>query len=301
MTGSFLFLRLLPAVAALLALRSPAFGLTMTEALDAPALSWQSTLGWSATFTSQAQDGLHAAQATAVANQSEQRIGTSVTGPGLFSVSWRSLAGDEDGSLALEVDGRTVLKRNSQPFPWEQVSINVPAGFHSVSIIMRADNSDFTALVDQVAYTGSRLPAALALGDPDGLWVQTTNWQQSGGATHGGSGDFAAFQHPGGAGTLRLLRLLSEPATVKYWRKIESATPGLYTDTSGRPFTAAWTQFTVIDGGRLDQPGLVELSVLASAQAAPGLVSLDDLEIKPLTPQEAVDLPQTFTVFSVSS
>src|SRR5262245_17308369 len=115
--------QLVAAISFLLAVMStPALSVTFVEALDEPGLNWEASPAWSAVVTASARDGVDAARSGSGSGY-EHRLSTTVTGPGVLSMWWQVTAGDDDGDLVLEVDGLLVVRRATEPFPWEQLSL----------------------------------------------------------------------------------------------------------------------------------------------------------------------------------
>ncbi|HWB05178.1 MAG TPA: hypothetical protein VG796_19255 [Verrucomicrobiales bacterium] len=298
MTTSRALLRL---SAAVLATLTPASGLTLEEALDTPGVTWQATGPWTGLATTSARDTVDAVQVTGVDDDYEQRLSTTLTGPGTFSLWWQTTAGGDEGNLFLEVDGRTAVYRSSDPFPWEQISVNVPAGTHTIAVLLRPDGPNTVTMVDQAAWIpGQRLPAAVAMEDPDGFWVLQGNWGQTAGTSRNGTGDSATLTYPGGDGYFSLSRLLDGPALVRFWQKAETATPELYTDTYGKRLPTEWNSKAVVAGGRPGKGAMLQLFIYAREEAAPLTLHFDDVEVVPLTLADAVDLAPASPQFSVS-
>ena len=154
-----------------LAARERAFSFTLTEALDDPALVWESSAEWTGEADTGSHDGVDAARAVAGSGGSEHRLATTVTGPGVLSLWWSVPQPNDEGYIAFEVDGATVIRQWLGFGGWEQLSVNVPAGQHKVTVVVQPSGS-VTTLVDQASWSpGQRLPAAVAVGDADGFWV----------------------------------------------------------------------------------------------------------------------------------
>jgi hypothetical protein len=192
--------------------------------------------------------------------------------------------------IYFKVDGRPVIGQWLGFAGWEQLSVNVPAGQHTVAVVVEPTGRPVTTLVDQASWSpGQRLPAAVAVGDADGFWVHKGVWEKMAGAARDGTGDAATVQHAGGSGGVHLLRLLDTPSIVRYWHKIETDTPDSYFGPEGWQTPGVWVQSSdvVTSSGTADKP-LFSFGLTALSHAGPAKAFLDDVEIIPLTLTKAV-------------
>lgn len=271
---------------------TPALSITLTEALDDPALEWESSGEWTGVEDSDSHDGVDAARAVAVSGSSEHRLATTVTGPGVLSLWWSVPESNDEGRIHFKVDGRNVIGQGLEFAGWEQLSVNVPAGQHTIAVVVEPTGRPVTTLVDQASWSpGQRLPAAVAVGDPDGFWVQKGVWERTAGAARDGTGDAATVQ-AGDSSRVQLLRLLDTPSVVRYWHKIETDTPDSYFGPEGLQTPGVWVQSSevVTSSGTTDKP-LFGFGLTGYSPGRPAKAFLDDVEIRPLTLTEAVDLP----------
>jgi hypothetical protein len=285
---------------AVLAMLTPAAGVTIEEALDAAQLTWQADPGWQGVATGDARDGVDAAQA--VVSSGTVRLQTTVTGPGHLALFWQLIESDDEGYVGFEVDGVELLIRPG-PFPWERLAVNVPRGDHTISVVVHTGEYSFHLIVDQAAWSPEQpLPVASALQNEDAIWLQQGDWQAEVGESRDGFGRSARLDIPGGGAEYKefsLKSVVTETATFRYWLRITTATPGLYADGQNKPFPGSWTQSTRVIPG---PPGraLFEIAGYASPQAAPAILRVDDLEVVQLTLASAVDLRHNTPEFLTS-
>ncbi|MFN0129759.1 MAG: hypothetical protein ACKV19_24095, partial [Verrucomicrobiales bacterium] len=214
------------------------------NALDDPSLEWQAGDGWQPVEGEEALDKQDALVLETVYDDGPgEVVETIVTGPGLFGLWWRVSQGDDEDDMILEVDGEPHLQRDGDPYAWEPVAVNVPAGSHKIGVRARCDGGVLKALIDRASWIpGGRLPAAVAMGDADGQWLFYGDWRLEAGGFDG-NGDEARISLPEGPANARLMRLLEGPARVHYWSK---SLGGAVQEGE----EAGWQRRTQIVGGR---------------------------------------------------
>ena len=149
--------------------------------------------------TTTTHDGVDAARAGTIANGATSAFQTQVTGPGTLTFWWKVSSEQNFDFLVLYLDA-TYPAFISGEVDWTQVTIEVPAGPHTLTWQYEKDESaaggSDTAWVDQVGWTPS------ASGDPgsdfnangkaDIFWRNNTSgenavWLMNGGAIEGGA------------------------------------------------------------------------------------------------------------------
>lgn len=265
------------------------------NALDGPNLEWQASPGWQMAAGAEALDGEDAVTLEAMDDEgTNEVIHTSVTGPGVYELWWSVRQGDDENDMTVEIDGTPHLQREGDPYAWEPVRVNVPAGNHTIGVRVYSDGGALKVLIDQASWTpGGRFPAAVAMGDADGRWISYGDWRLEGGGVDG-NGDEARLSLVEGPAQARLLRLLEGPARVHYWSQ---SLGGLLPQGQ----EAGWQRQTQIVGGRENQPARFELDVSLGRGGPAGSHSIDSIKFIPLSQPGSLDLPASAPRFEAFS
>jgi nitrogen fixation-related uncharacterized protein len=207
---------------------------SLATALNTTGLNW--TTGGNANWfvqTAVSRDG-SAAQSGRIADNQESRMETTVTGPATVAFWWRVESEQNYDLLRVELDG-TQQFRISGTVNWEQKTIAVPAGMHTLRWAFSKDGSVGTGAdagwVDQVEVrqTGAQPqtppPPSLAdaLDTTNVTWATTgdRSWFAQITTTHDGadavqSGPIADNQ------ASRLEATILGPANLSFWWKVDS-------------------------------------------------------------------------------
>jgi hypothetical protein len=122
-----------------------AAGIALTTSGDSP---WSSQTGVT-------HDGVDAAQRGAITHSQASRLEATVTGPGTLSFWWKVDSEANFDFLTVELDGVAPFPGISGNIDWQQQSINLPAGTHTVRWTYSKDGSvsagQDAAWLDQVA------------------------------------------------------------------------------------------------------------------------------------------------------
>jgi hypothetical protein len=137
-------------------------GLSLTTALDQPALDWNTdgNTPWIATPAG-ANDGVDTARSGPISHRGLTAMQTAVSGPGTFSFWWRvdSEAGFDKLRFILD---ETLQEEISGSTGWSQRTVNIPSGVHTLRFEYTKDGSGHggadTAWVDMVTWTGQGPP-----------------------------------------------------------------------------------------------------------------------------------------------
>lgn len=128
------------------------------DALDSPALTW--TTGGDANWQSQGSvthDGVDAAQNGDIDDDEESWVQTTVTGPGTLTFWWKVSSEGGFDYLTLYVDGDPEEDRISGEVDWEQVSLPLTAGTHTLRWLYNkdgsADEGEDSGYLDEVVFT----------------------------------------------------------------------------------------------------------------------------------------------------
>ena len=129
-------------------------------------LALDNTLQWSVggtvswfPETAVTHDGVDAAQSGAITNSQESWLQTSVVGPGNLSFWWKVSSEQDYDFLELSVDGGLQPGRISGEVAWQQQTVSIPAGTHTLRWRYSKDVADSVgqdaAWVDEVSFTGT--------------------------------------------------------------------------------------------------------------------------------------------------
>lgn len=209
---------------------------TLTQAVDLPvqALPFESYYTSIPFFgqTTTSHDGVDAAQSAVIPYNSDSDLRTYFYGPGTLSFWWRfSTAGGD--SLKFTVGDAELPSVPALTFSggWQFVTVNLPAGAHSVRWVYRNNNfGDDTAWVDEVKFVPS---LAQALDTPPITWTTSgdANWLGQMATTLDAlapvpsvhsqrdaaqSGDISHLQ------SSELQTSVTGPATLTFWWKVSS-------------------------------------------------------------------------------
>ncbi len=153
----------------------------VSELVDSPGATWEHTpaVRFSATSAVNSHDGNDALAIAWTTNASPAELKTTVTGPALVTWWWRRNGTNAAPRIAFQflLNGTRLADHDEEKI-WEKLSLQIPAGNHSLvwKIPQTATSfwPDQTAVLDEVTITpGARLPEAAALNDPDGTWLRT--------------------------------------------------------------------------------------------------------------------------------
>jgi len=131
---------------------------TLENAVDAPALTW-STSGDTAWFAqdSTTHDGVDAAASGDVGNNQQTTMQTTITGPGELNFWWKVSSESGYDYLKFYINGSLQSGRISGEVNWQQKSVELSSGLHTVQWVYTKDESisdgDDSGWVDQVVYT----------------------------------------------------------------------------------------------------------------------------------------------------
>lgn len=202
---------------------------SLATALDTTGLTWTTagTAGW-VVQTATTHDNVDAAQSGKINDNQESTLETVVNGPATIAFWWRADSEQNYDFLNVELDGAMQF-RISGTTTWEQKTIAIPAGAHTVRFAYRKDSSDSRGAdagwVDQVEIRQAQPPPSLgdALDNNDLRWAATGDrpWFAQTGTTHDGtdgaqSGPIADNQRS------QLEATILGPANLSFWWKVDS-------------------------------------------------------------------------------
>jgi len=130
--------------------------ISLADALDAPHLSWTTSENakWFGQ-TAETHDGVDAAQSGNTERYLPSWMQTTVTGPGIISFWWKANLYSTD-SLGFSIDNdlqEAIYGMDSDSRIWQRVSLNVPAGNHTLKWECISFTGPVSAWVDQVVFT----------------------------------------------------------------------------------------------------------------------------------------------------
>jgi M6 family metalloprotease-like protein len=153
------------------------FAPSLPQALDTPALAWATSgnAAWAGQMLV-THDGVDAAQSGPITHEQLCTIETTVTGPGLLTFWWKVSSEANYDYLAFLMDGveQTGIVGISGEVDWQQKSLLVPAGTHTLSWIYAKDYSrsagSDAAWLDQVVFAPD---LSQAVDSPTLLWASS--------------------------------------------------------------------------------------------------------------------------------
>ncbi len=203
---------------------------TLADALDNPDLQW--TTGTDATWSSQTavtHDGVDAARSGAITDSQTSTLNTTVTGPATVSFWWKVDSETNFDFLRVAVDGVAPFTGISGNVDWQQKTIALTAGAHTITWTYSKDGSmslgQDTAWVDQVTVGPAQAPLTLTdAADTKDVVVTTTGdspWTAQTQTTHDGvdavqSGALVNSQ------STTLEATVTGPAALSFWWKVDS-------------------------------------------------------------------------------
>lgn len=203
------------------------FAPSLPQALDTPALIW--TPSGNATWAGQmlvTHDGVDAAQSGPITHSQLSITETTVTGPGDLTFWWKVSSEPNFDYLAFFMDGveQTGIAGISGEVDWQQKSLRVPAGTHTLRWVYSKDSSQSVGAdagwLDQVVFAPD-LPQAVD--SPALTWASPgqADWVGQMLVTHDGvdagqSGVITHFQQS----TAEIL--ITGPGTLTFWWKVSS-------------------------------------------------------------------------------
>jgi hypothetical protein len=202
---------------------------SLATALDTTGLTWTTAgaVGWQVQ-TATTHDNVDAVQSGKIADSQESTLETVINGPATVAFWWRSDSEQNFDFLSVELDGALQF-RISGTIAWEQKTVAVPAGTHTLRWAYRKDTSDSRGAdagwVDQVEIRQAQPPPSLgdALDNNDIRWAaagdrpwfaQTTTTRDGTDATQ--SGPIADNQRS------TLEATVVGPANLSFWWKVDS-------------------------------------------------------------------------------
>ena len=276
---------------------------SLATALDTTGLTW--TTGGAAGWTVQTavtHDNVDAAQSGKITDNQESTLETVITGPATVAFWWRVDSEQNFDFLSVELDG-TLQFRISGTLAWEQKTVAVAAGTHTLRWAYRKDGSDSRGTdagwVDQVEVRQAQPPPSLAtaLDNADIRWAASGDrpWFAQTTVTHDGT--HAAQSGPIVDSQRSVLEAsIVGPANLSFWWKVDSeanydflsfeldnAAVAAITPISG---SVNWEQKTVaIAAGTHTIRWVYAKDASASSGADAGY--LDQVVLTKLTPGEA--------------
>ncbi|MCL5097140.1 MAG: hypothetical protein M1608_06370 [Candidatus Omnitrophica bacterium] len=131
-------------------------GLSLEDALDAPAVSWTTggAAGWAA-HTDQSHDGVDSARSGGIGDNQTSWLETTVTGPLPLSFWWKVSSEEDYDYLRFAIDGVEQTKISGET-DWQQERFNLSAGTHTLRWSYTKDGSDNSGSdggwLDQVSF-----------------------------------------------------------------------------------------------------------------------------------------------------
>jgi len=202
---------------------------TLSSALDTTGLNWATagTLPW-VIQTTVTHDNVDAAKSGAITHSQQSTLETMITGPATVAFWWKVESEQNYDFLSVELDG-TMQFRISGNVNWEQKTVAVPAGAHTLRWVFAKDGSVSTGgdagWLDQVKVRTAQPPPSLA----DALDTTAITWAATGdrpwfaqtATMHDGtdavqSGPIADNQ------ASRLEATILGPANLSFWWKVDS-------------------------------------------------------------------------------
>jgi hypothetical protein len=237
---------------------TPTANLTLAAALNNSNLVW-ATSGDANWFpqTTNTHDGVAAAQSGHITDNQASTLQTTVTGPGTLTFWWQVSSELNFDKISFEVDAVGQFT-NSGSVAWEQKTVAIAAGTHTLAWIYRKDVSLSSGMdaawVDQVTFTPTPLlNLATALDNSNLVWATSgdANWYPQTTNSHDG---VAAAQsgHITDNQVSTLQTSVSGPGTLTFWWQVSSELDfdkvsfevdavGQFTNSG----TVAWEQKTV--------------------------------------------------------
>ena len=205
---------------------SYAHGLSLSEGVDAPTLSWSS--GGQGSWTGQTgitHDGTDAIQSAAIPDNADSWVQTQLTGPGVLTFWWK-VSCDLGGDFLQCYVGFDLQDSISGEVSWVRKTVVIPPGIHTVRWRYTKDLTGTGALdsawLDQVSYVRTiSLPDSL-----DVPWTTVTDGGQVGwfgqtNVTHQGS-DAAQSGSVGNSQVSWMELTVNGPLTLSFWWKVSS-------------------------------------------------------------------------------
>ncbi len=202
---------------------------SLASALDTTGLTWTTAgnANW-AVQTAVTHDNVDAARSGQIADSQESRLETTINGPATVAFWWRVESEQNYDFLRVDLDG-TQQFRISGTVNWEQKTVAVPAGTHTLRWVYAKDGSTAAGAdagwVDQVETRQAQPPPSLA----DALDTTNVAWSASGNVpwfsqlttTHDGAD--AAQSGPIADGqSSRVEATILGPANLSFWWKVDS-------------------------------------------------------------------------------
>lgn len=202
---------------------------SLATALDTTGLAWTTggAAGW-IVQTAITHDNVDAAQSGKISDNQESTLESTITGPATVAFWWRVDSEQNFDFLNVELDG-TMQFRISGTVAWEQKTVSIPTGTHTLRWAYRKDASDSkgtdTAWVDQVEIRQAQPPPSLgdALDNNDIRWAASGDrpWFAQTTVTHDGTD--AAQSGPIADSQRSLLEAtVVGPASLSFWWKVDS-------------------------------------------------------------------------------
>ena len=208
----------------------PQAPLTLADAVDNPGVALTTTgdLPWTAQ-TGVTHDGVDAARSGAIGDNQTSSLDTTVTGPATLSFWWKVDSELNFDFLTVTVDGAAPFPGISGNVDWQQKTLTLPAGAHTIHWAYTKDGSvsagQNAAWLDQMTVGPPQAPLTLADAvDNPGVALTTTGdlpWTAQTGVTHDGV-DAARSGAIGDNQTSSLDTTVTGPATLSFWWKVDS-------------------------------------------------------------------------------
>ncbi len=202
---------------------------SLATALETTGLNW--TAAGNANWfvqTTNTHDNVDAAQSGRITDSQESRMQTTINGPATLAFWWRVDSEQNYDFLRVDLDG-TQQFRISGTVNWEQKTITIPAGSHTVLFAYSKDGSESrgadSGWVDQVETRQAQPPPSLgdALDATDLTWAATGDrpWFAQTATTHD-STDAAQSGPITDNQSSRLEATVLGPANLSFWWKVDS-------------------------------------------------------------------------------
>jgi hypothetical protein len=168
---------------------NPAPVVALPEALDAPQVPWTSggTAQWRGQ-TATTRDGVDAAESGLISHNQETWVQTAVTGPGTLTFWWKVSSEAGYDLLSFRMNGAPVASVSSisGEVDWQQRSVTIPAGTHTLRWTYQKDGSVSTGAdrgwLDLVRFPAGGSSAKADFnsdGDSDLVWENLTTGQRA--------------------------------------------------------------------------------------------------------------------------
>lgn len=154
---------------------------TLTDALDTKGtgLSWNDDGSWFGEFSIDSHDGLDAARSKVIGHSESTSLHTNVTGPGTLTFWWKVSSETNYDYLRFyvnETEQPEAIAISGSP-GWQQVTMTIPSGLHSLRWTYSKDASVSTAMdagwIDEVLFVPT---LANALDTVNVNWTEDNSW-----------------------------------------------------------------------------------------------------------------------------